>query len=104
MPTTPTVYIRVAHGSSRLHELHDQLNTGALKFEEEWSYIPHVTIAKMPSLEAADQALEVAREHWRLYAGSRRILLDRLTFVREESPNCWVDLAPVLLGGTLVTP
>ena len=104
VPTTPTVYIRVAHAASRLRELHDQLNTQALAFAEEWPYIPHVTIVKMATEQAAGQALEIARERWRQYSGSRRILLDRLTFVREDAQNCWVDLAPVPLGGSLVSP
>jgi 2'-5' RNA ligase len=104
VPTTPTVYIRVAHAASRLLELHDQLNTLALAFAEEWPYIPHLTIVKMANEPAADQALEIARKRWQEYSGSRRILLDRLTFVREDALNCWVDLAPVLLGGSLVSP
>lgn len=103
-PTTPTVYIRVAHAAVRLRELHDQLNTRTLAFAEEWPYIPHLTVVKMPTEQAAQQALGVARERWRQYAGSRRILVDRLTFVREDAQNCWVDLAPVLLGGSLVSP
>ncbi|MGB7862876.1 MAG: 2'-5' RNA ligase family protein [Candidatus Sulfotelmatobacter sp.] len=103
-PTTPTVYNRVAQGAMRMCELHEQLNTQALEFVEEWAYIPHLTIAKMPSEAAAEQALEVARESWKEYVESRRVLLDRLTFVREESLNCWVDLAPVMLGGSLVAP
>jgi 2'-5' RNA ligase len=104
VPTTPTVYIRVAHAASRLEELHGQLNAHALAFAEQWPYTPHLTIAKLPNEEAANQAMEVARERWRQYAGSRRILLDRLTFVREDAQNCWIDLAPVLLGGSLVSP
>jgi 2'-5' RNA ligase len=104
VPTTPTVYIRVAHAASRLQELHDQLNTQVLTFREEWPYTPHVTIAKLHSEAAAEKALHTARERWRQYSGSRRILLDRLTFVREDALNCWVDLAPVPLGGTLVSP
>ena len=102
-PTTPTVYIRVAYGAMRMCELHEQLNTQILEFVEEWDYIPHLTIAKMPSEPAAEQALRIAVDRWEKYAGSRRVLVDRLTFVREESPNCWVDLAPVPLGGTLVS-
>jgi hypothetical protein len=47
--------------------------------------------------------LKISRDRWRHYSGSRRILLDRLTFVREDSQNCWVDLAPLRLGGTLVS-
>ena len=104
VPTTPTVYIRVTSGASRLQELHDQLNKQLLAFAEEWPYIPHLTVVKMATEPMAEQALRVARERWQQYAGSRRILLDRLTFVREDAQNCWVDLAPVLLGGSLVSP
>lgn len=103
-PTTPTVYIRVAYGAMRMCELHEQLNTQALEYVEEWAYIPHLTIAKMPSEAAAVEALRIAGERWEEYTGSRLVLLDRLTFVREDSPSCWVDLAPVPLGGTLVSP
>ena len=59
-PTTPTVYIRVAYGAMQMCELHEQLNTQALEFVEEWAYIPHLTIAKMPSEAAAEQALRIA--------------------------------------------
>ena len=104
VPTTPTVYIRVAQGAARLQELHDQLNQQTLAFAEEWPYIPHLTIVKMPDVQAAELALHTGRERWREYSGSRRISLERLTFVREDSTNCWVDLAPVLLGGSLVSP
>jgi len=104
IPTTPTVYVRVAYGAARLQELHDQLNKQTLAFAEEWPYIPHLTIVKMANQAAAEQALRIARERWRQYPGSRRILLDQLTFVREDAQNCWVDLAPVPLGGSLVSP
>jgi 2'-5' RNA ligase len=103
-PTTPTVYIRVAHAATRLCALHDELNTQVLNFCEEWPYTPHLTIAKLHSQAAAEQALKVSRERWRHYSGSRRIVLDRLTFVREDAVNCWVDLAPLPLGGSLVSP
>jgi 2'-5' RNA ligase len=103
VPVTPTVYLRVAHAASRLRELHDQLNTQSLAFVEQWSYLPHVTIAKMAAEPAAEEAFRVARERWASYADSRRILLERLTFVREDEQNCWIDLAPVLLGRRLVS-
>jgi 2'-5' RNA ligase len=104
VPTTPTVYIRVAQGASRLEELHERLNTQALSFAEEWPYIPHLTIVKMAHEPAAEEALQIARARWQHYSGSRLLLLDRLTFVREDAQNCWVDLAPVALGGSLVSP
>jgi 2'-5' RNA ligase len=103
VPTTSTIYIGVALGASRLEELHDQLNRQTLAFAEEWPYVPHLTIAKMTSEQAAENALVDAQRRWQEYSGSRRMLLDRLTFVREDAPDCWIDLAPVPLGGTLVS-
>jgi len=102
-PVTPTVFIRVDAAASSMSELHRKLNTEVLAYNEEWPYIPHLTIAKMGGEAQAQTALETARRRWEQYSGSRRILLERLTFVREESPNCWVDLAPVVLGRSLVS-
>ena len=103
VPITPTIFIGVEAAVSCMCELHRKLNTEVLQFSEEWPYIPHLTIAKMSGEAAAQEAYEIARQRWETYTGSRRILLERLTFVREESPNCWVDLAPVLLGPRLVS-
>jgi 2'-5' RNA ligase len=102
-PITPTVYIRVDREASRICELHHQLNAQALEYKEEWPYIPHLTIAKMSTEKMALDAFQVARERWAQYSGSRRILLERLTFVREDAQNCWVDLASVPLGRKLVS-
>ncbi len=107
IPVTPTVYIRVDAAAARMRELHSKLNTEALGFQEEWPYIPHLTIVKMSAEPLARTAYQMARERWSHYAGSRRILLERLTFVREDvredAPSCWVDLASVVLGSTLVS-
>ena len=103
IPVTPTVFIRVDSGAPRMCELHSKLNIEELHYSEEWPYIPHLTIVKMTSEPAAQAAFETARRRWSEYTGSRRISLERLTFVREKSPNCWVDLAPVILGQRLVS-
>ena len=62
---------------------------------------------KMTAEPPAQKALQMARDRWCHYSGSRRILLERLTFVREDirdgTLNCWVDLASVDLGRTLVS-
>jgi len=103
IPVTPTVYIRVQGAASRMSELHSKLNTESLAFEEQWPYIPHLTIAKMGGEQSARMAFALARERWNRYSCSRRILLENLTFVREDEENCWVDLAPVPLGRRLVS-
>jgi hypothetical protein len=103
IPVTPTVFIRVETAAGHMSDLHRKLNTAELQCEEEWPYIPHLTIVKMGAEPPAQAAFEVARQRWQNYSGSRRILLERLTFVREASANCWLDLAPVQLGRRLVS-
>ena len=103
IPVTPTVFIRIEAAASRMSALHDRLNIAELQFQEEWPYIPHLTIVKMSAEEQARAAFEIARNRWQGYSGTRRILLEKLTFVREDSQNCWVDLAPVQLGRSLVS-
>jgi len=102
-PVTPTVFIRVAQGAYRLRELHDRLNVKALAATEDWPYMPHLTIVKMGAEPQAEQAFEVAQRRWSNCECSRRIMISELTFVREEAPNSWKDLAGVPLGRELVT-
>jgi len=103
IPVTPTVFIRIDGAAHRMSELHRKLNIEELQYSEEWPYIPHLTIAKMGAEQDVQAAFETARQRWKEYSGNRRILLERLIFVREQSPNCWVDLAPVPLGRRLVS-
>jgi 2'-5' RNA ligase len=102
VPVTPTVYIRIEMSGERLHDLHDRLNTGILLSDEQWPYIPHLTIVKMAASEQAMRAYEIAQERWREYHGSLRVSIEKLTFVREGEGSRWVDLAPVRLGRSLV--
>jgi 2'-5' RNA ligase len=104
VPVTPTVFIRVAHAAYRMRELHDRLNTKALAAEEEWPYMPHLTVVKMSTEELAQAAYIMARDRWSQFEGSRRVPVEKLTFVREEEQNCWVDVAGVPLGRSLVSP
>lgn len=104
MPITPTIFIRVAQKAYRLRELHDHMNTGPLFAEEQWPYMPHLTVIKMSEIESAVPALEVARHRWSRYQGSRSILVDQLTFVRGGRDLYeWDDLAPIPLGKSLAS-
>ncbi|MGH9579800.1 MAG: 2'-5' RNA ligase family protein [Terriglobales bacterium] len=98
VPATPTVYIRVDHGSGRMQELHRRLNAGVFHCTEQWSYLAHLTIVKLESDALALHALEHSRRRWEGYRGTRRVLIDQLTFVREGPNNRWIDLAQLQLG------
>lgn len=102
IPVTPTVFIRIESEAARMCALHEKLNIDVLRYSEEWPYIPHMTIVKMATEQSAETAFQTAGSRWQEYLGTRRILLERLTFVREDRPNCWVDLASVVLGRKLV--
>ena len=103
IPVTPTIYIGIAADASRMSELHEKLNIQVLQFEEPWPYIPHLTIAKMGDEQPARSAFTIASARWHDFTGTRRILLEKLTFVREDAPNHWTDLAAFVLGGSLVS-
>jgi 2'-5' RNA ligase len=99
IPTTPTVFIRVAHGAYRIRELHDHLNQGALRFNEPWPYMPHLTIVKMDTVVEARKVVGLARPRWDACEDSRRIGIEKITFVKGVGER-WMDLAEIKLGKT----
>jgi 2'-5' RNA ligase len=103
IPATPTVFIRVAHAAYRMRELHDLLNINGLACNEEWPYMPHLTIVKMGAENEAQHAYRMARTRWAEFEGNRCVEVRDLTFVREEAPYNWVDLATVPLGAQRVS-
>jgi 2'-5' RNA ligase len=96
-PVTATVFLRVARGAYRMRELREKLNRDALRFEEPWPYMPHLTIAKLDTLEQARKVLEIARQRWEAYTGPRTVSIDSLAFVKGTGER-WVDVANVRLG------
>jgi len=98
LPVTTTVYVRVDEGANTMCSLHGILAAGALEFQEEWRYTPHLTIVKMETPEAAQSALTLAQSLWMGYEGPRRVQVTELTFVREEDDDNWRDLGRVPLG------
>ena len=97
LPTTPTLFIQVKRAAYRMRELHDQLCGRGLRCDENWPYIPHLTIMKTETDEKVQAACAVARERWAQFSGKRQVDVEELMFVRENG-SCWQDLAPVPLG------
>lgn len=97
VPTTPTVFVRVAHAAYRLRELHDLLNSDVLICQEALPYMPHMTIGKMDSMERAREVYEISSDRWDHFQGPHRFLVEELSFVRGSGCE-WHDLATVTLG------
>jgi len=98
VPLTPTVFLRVARAAYRMRELHDKLNRDALYFNEPWSYMPHLTVAKMDTEDEVRKVLDIARQRWHAYRGPREVRIESLTFVKGVGER-WMDLAATPLGG-----
>jgi 2'-5' RNA ligase len=96
-PTTPTVFIRVARSAHRIREMHEALNEGTLEAKEQWPFMPHLTIVKMPELKHTPEVLSEARRRWAEYGGPREVEIRELTFVREGENNQWIDLETITL-------
>ena len=102
IPTTPTVFIRVAHAAYRIRELHDRLNSGPFAYKEELLFMPHLTIAKLETIEKARQVQEISRDRWDRYEGAHCARIEHLSFVRGHDA-LWTDLAPVTLKQKVTT-
>jgi 2'-5' RNA ligase len=96
-PLTPTVFLRVARGAYRMRELRDSLNLGPMCYQEPWPYMPHLTIVKADTDGEVPRVLEVARQRWSEYSGSRKVRISKLSFVKGTGER-WVDVAAVPLG------
>jgi len=97
IPVTPTVFLRVAHAAYRMRELHDHANRGALEYVEPWPYMPHLTIARLDTIEEAYKVVEIARRRWDTFTQPRRVRIDSLAFVKGNGER-WVDLDSIPLG------
>jgi 2'-5' RNA ligase len=91
------VFIQVKREAFRIRELHDQLCGEGLRCDENWPYVPHLTILKTATDAEASAALIVARQRWAQFSGKRRVQVEELMFVRETG-GYWQDVAPVALG------
>jgi 2'-5' RNA ligase len=101
LPTTPTVFIEVKQAAYRMRDLHDRLCGEGLRCQESWPYIPHLTIVKTEQDEQARAAYEVARERWARFPRTRQVVVEELTFVREDAGR-WHDVASLPLGRGLL--
>ncbi len=94
LPATPTLIFSIEKGARHVRFLHGLLGRGALAGEEQWPFIPHLTLAVCADAAATQRALELVRPRWASYHGPRRHRIETLTLVCEASqPGHWDDIA-----------
>src|SRR5258706_2777625 len=64
-PATAAVFLGLSKSAQCFRDMHKAFNSGVLLSDEQWPFVPHLTIAHMPDLAGADQALEISRERWK---------------------------------------
>ncbi len=103
-PKTSVIYLEVEEGQQELENLHRSFNSGALAFDEPYTFHPHITLAQNFEALAVEERLEQARLAWKAYSGPREFLLDRVVFVQNSSNNCWTDLKSFALRSFPAAP
>jgi hypothetical protein len=98
-PQTEVIYISVERGAEQLHRMHDELNRGALAFDEPFAYHPHVTLAQEVPPGQGVPLLALAEQRWREFPGARTFRSERAVFVRNTHGRHWIDLADGPLQG-----
>jgi 2'-5' RNA ligase len=92
------IYLAVGAGAKELCEIHAQMNSNSLAFEEPFAYHPHVTLAQDVSHRDVAEALKLAERRWREFRGQRSFRAERAVFVQSTINDRWLDLADYRLG------
>jgi 2'-5' RNA ligase len=103
-PRTSVIYLEIEAGYSQLEDLHRQLATDALSFDEPFPFHPHITLAQNFEIGTVEERVKQAQLQWDAYLGPREFLLDRVVFVQNSANNCWIDLKTFPLQGLPIAP
>jgi len=97
-PVSDVIYVNITAGSEQLHRIHVALNTGGLRFQEDFPYHPHLTLAQKLKPDQVDELTRVARARWAEYSSPKSFRVDQMVFVQNTRGNQWIDLGECRLG------
>jgi len=98
LPVNGVVYLELGAGAEQMEQLHRALDQGHLAGPAAYAYVPHITVGQEMNEEETRRVLERVRERLASYHGSRRVLVEKITFVRLMPDCTWCDLAELQLG------
>lgn len=97
-PSTNVAYLALGDGRVLVEQLHQQLNSGPLYYDEPFDFHPHITLAQGVLTADAAEISELAAARWSEFKGDRRFSIDEVTFVQNVAENEWVDLNELALS------
>ena len=71
-PETHILYLEVGEGEETLHRLHNALNAGVLSHEEDFEFLPHLTMSGIIPAEHLASVKARASRAWKKYQGEKR--------------------------------
>ena len=92
-PVSDVVYLTVREGRPELQQMHYAFNVGPLKYEAQFPYHPHITLAQDLTREQSIELTKIARRRWAEYPHTKVFSVESLLFVKNTARNCWTDLA-----------
>jgi len=97
-PVSDVIYIGIGHGREELEHMHDGLNVNGLKYQEPYTYHPHVTLAQDLKGDEVDELARVARTRWAESAVPKSFRVEEVFFVQNTRRKEWLDLGESALG------
>ncbi len=87
--STNTVYLDISEGGAEIAALHNSLNYGDLRHQEEFDFRPHLTIAGPVSPLHLTTILHQAETRWRTVSWSHRFVLSEIVCLSQAGnhPN-----------------
>ena len=101
-PVSQVIYLSVIKGERQLREMYCALNHGAVEYQEQFPYHPHITLAQNLETRDVKQLADLAKRRWAEYREARAFQVHHLDFVKNLYGNKWTDLASIELAPALV--
>ena len=97
-PATHVLKLTINEGRNELRTLHDILNTGPFGREENYPYVPHITLCLGVPEDKVVESAKMATARWQEFGGAARLRVDAVTFVQQREDETWADLEEIPIG------
>ncbi len=99
---TNTLYLDISDGVSELHALHDSLNHGDLYHQEQFAFLPHLTVAGPVNPSHFPAVQQQVEDDWRASSFSPRFVLSEIVCLIQQNGNTkdnWQRFWSIKLSG-----
>jgi 2'-5' RNA ligase len=90
-PETNILYLEIANGNDKLHQLHDALNTGVLAHEENFGFLPHLTISGPVPADHLVKVKKSAAQSWKKHEGKKGFEVSQVVALWQPPRGSWDD-------------